>query len=45
MDVHQCPYCELRFELHHEVQEHILLDHPARAQVAVTANIVELPPW
>jgi hypothetical protein len=41
---HQCPYCELRFATHHEVQDHIMHDHPARAKVAETAQIVELPP-
>jgi hypothetical protein len=41
---HQCPYCELRFAIHHEVQDHILRDHPDKAMVAETAHIVELPP-
>jgi hypothetical protein len=41
---HQCPYCELRFALYHEVQDHILRDHPDKARVAETAQIVELPP-
>ncbi|MET1012838.1 MAG: hypothetical protein ABWY83_10715 [Actinomycetota bacterium] len=41
---HQCPYCELRFVLHREVQDHIRRDHPERSEVAETAQIVELPP-
>jgi hypothetical protein len=41
---HQCPYCELRFATHHEVQDHIVHDHPGKAKVAQTADIVELPP-
>jgi hypothetical protein len=40
----QCPYCELRFALHREVQDHILRDHPKEARVGETAQIVELPP-
>jgi hydrogenase maturation factor HypF (carbamoyltransferase family) len=29
-DVHQCPYCELRFTNLKELQFHIQLDHPDR---------------
>ncbi len=29
-DVHQCPFCELRFPNIHELQAHIALDHPDR---------------
>jgi hypothetical protein len=28
-DVHQCPYCELRFVSRSEMQDHIALEHPA----------------
>jgi hypothetical protein len=28
-DVHQCPYCELRFLSRSEMQDHIALEHPA----------------
>ena len=28
---HQCPYCDLRFEYHNEVKDHVLHDHPERA--------------
>jgi hypothetical protein len=27
-DVHQCPYCELRFPNRPELSGHIALDHP-----------------
>jgi hypothetical protein len=28
IDVHQCPYCELRFGSRNELQDHIASDHP-----------------
>lgn len=40
---HACPYCELRFTYHDEVRDHILRDHPDHRDVAVTAEIHELP--
>jgi hypothetical protein len=27
-DVHQCPYCELRFVSRNELQDHVAVDHP-----------------
>jgi hypothetical protein len=27
-DVHQCPYCELRFVSRNEVEDHVAGDHP-----------------
>jgi hypothetical protein len=27
-DVHQCPYCELRFGSRNELEDHISRDHP-----------------
>lgn len=27
-DVHQCPYCELRFVSRNEVEDHVSLEHP-----------------
>jgi hypothetical protein len=27
-DVHQCPYCELRFATRNEVEDHVAVDHP-----------------
>ena len=29
-DVHQCPFCELRFLNLSELQQHIAFDHPDR---------------
>ena len=40
---HTCPYCELRIEYHNEVKDHILRDHPDHPDVAVTAEIHEMP--
>lgn len=39
----QCPYCELRFEYHNEVKEHILLDHVEHAAVVASIEPHELP--
>jgi hypothetical protein len=41
--VHQCPYCELRFEYHIEVKDHVLADHPDHAASFVSADPHELP--
>jgi len=41
--VHQCPYCELRFDYHNEVKHHILTDHPDHAEVAASVEPHELP--
>ncbi|HKA83518.1 MAG TPA: hypothetical protein VKD21_06630 [Acidimicrobiales bacterium] len=27
-DVHQCPYCELRFGTRNELEDHVACDHP-----------------
>jgi hypothetical protein len=27
-EVHQCPYCELRFRSRNELEDHIACDHP-----------------
>jgi len=27
-DVHQCPYCELRFTNRNEVEDHVAVEHP-----------------
>ncbi|MGH9214746.1 MAG: C2H2-type zinc finger protein [Acidimicrobiales bacterium] len=27
-NVHQCPYCELRFGSRNELQDHVACDHP-----------------
>jgi hypothetical protein len=39
----QCPYCELRFVNHNDIKDHILRDHPDHAEMAVSAEIHELP--
>ena len=41
--IRQCPYCELRFTYHEEVKDHILHDHPERAEVVATIEPIELP--
>jgi hypothetical protein len=40
---HQCPYCDLRFEYHNEVKDHVLHDHPDRADVVAAIEPHELP--
>ena len=40
---HNCPYCELRFEYHEEIKDHIVHDHPEHADVAATIEVHELP--
>ena len=39
----QCPYCDLKFEYHNEVKEHIMLDHPDHAGVVAGIEPHELP--
>jgi hypothetical protein len=34
-DVHQCPYCELRFVSRNEVEDHVAVDHPQDHPAAV----------
>lgn len=41
--VHQCPYCELLFEYHQEVKDHILHDHPQHAAFVDGIEPRELP--
>ena len=40
---HTCPYCELRFEYHEEVRDHVLHEHPDHVDVAVSVEVHELP--
>lgn len=40
---HTCPYCELKFDYHEEVKDHILHDHAEHADVAATVEVHELP--
>jgi hypothetical protein len=41
--IHQCPYCDLRFEYHNEIKDHVLHDHPERSDVVATIEPRELP--
>jgi len=40
---HQCPYCELRFDYHNEILDHVTHDHPDHAAVTATVELHELP--
>jgi hypothetical protein len=40
---HQCPYCELRFAYHNEIKDHVLRDHPDRAEAFAAVELHELP--
>jgi hypothetical protein len=42
-DVHQCPYCELRFVSRNEVQDHIALEHPGRVDDDTETNVNRRP--
>jgi hypothetical protein len=41
--VRQCPYCELRFTYHNEIKDHVLRDHPDRADAFAAVELHELP--
>jgi hypothetical protein len=40
---HTCPYCELVFEYHEEVKDHVIRDHPDHAAVVALLEVHELP--
>ena len=40
---HQCPYCDLRFDYHNEIRDHVLHDHPDHAEVTIGVELHELP--
>jgi hypothetical protein len=40
---HQCPYCELRFDYHNEILDHVTHDHPDHAAVTASVELHELP--
>ena len=40
---HYCPYCELAFEYHNEVVDHIRHDHPEHAASVAGIEPHELP--
>jgi len=41
--VHQCPYCELRFEYMNEVKDHVVHDHREHAEAYLLVDPHELP--
>ena len=41
--IHQCPYCELRFNYMAEVKDHIVTDHKAHADGFEGVQVIELP--
>ena len=41
--IHQCPYCELRFEYMNEVKDHVLHDHREHTLAFLTVEPHELP--
>jgi hypothetical protein len=41
--IHHCPYCDLRFEYHNEVKDHVLRDHPDRTEVVAGIEPHEPP--
>jgi hypothetical protein len=43
LHIHQCPYCELRFEYLNEVKDHVVHDHPDHAAAYVGVDARELP--
>jgi hypothetical protein len=43
LHVHQCPYGELRFVYAHEVEDHVVHDHPEHADSFVAVEPYELP--
>ena len=42
-DVHQCPYCELRFVSRNEVEDHIALEHPGWVDDDTETNVNRRP--
>ena len=42
-DRHTCPYCDLVFQYHEEVKDHILHDHREHASVVESVEMHELP--
>jgi len=41
--IHQCPFCELRFENINEVRDHVVSDHPSHAPEFETSTVSERP--
>jgi hypothetical protein len=40
---HTCPFCELRFDYHNEIKDHILHDHRDHPAMVATVEIHEIP--
>jgi hypothetical protein len=43
LHVHQCPFCELRFENVNEVRDHVVHDHPSHAASFIALTPHEMP--
>jgi len=41
--IHQCPFCELRFENVNEVRDHVITDHPTHASEYASSSPSEHP--
>ena len=41
--IHQCPYCELRFNYMAEVKDHVMHDHKEHAESFEGVQVTELP--
>lgn len=41
--IHQCPYCELRFNYLAEVKDHVIHDHKEHAAGYEGVQVTELP--
>jgi hypothetical protein len=41
--IHQCPFCELRFENVNEVRDHVVTDHPVHAAEYSSSSLSERP--
>ena len=39
----QCPYCDLHFDYHNEILDHVVRDHPEHAEVVAGVELHELP--
>jgi len=42
-NTHTCPYCDLIFDYHEEVKDHVLRDHPSHAGMVAAVEMHELP--
>jgi hypothetical protein len=42
-ETHHCPYCDLVFTYHAEVQDHVMHDHPEHAESVAGVEMREMP--